>query len=73
MALENIRIYITPHNTFGVKQIKRIASDEHFALYNVGGFGLWIIKDARRDPFKGCGPIVTRRRLSAQGAAREAN
>lgn len=39
------RIEITGYHTFGIKNFKKICEDERLTLYNVFGFGLWIIKN----------------------------
>lgn len=39
-----MKIKITGHKTFGVKQFKKVAATKELTLYNIYGFGFWIIR-----------------------------
>ena len=40
-----IKIKITGYNTFGVKRFTKVADCKELKLYNIFGFGFWIIKN----------------------------
>lgn len=41
-------IKITNHNTFGVKKLKKVIDCKELTLFNIFGFGFWIVKNGAK-------------------------